>query len=197
MMVSCSWDRQLQTSASMSREEINLLLNSSQCFPIFWGQLELKRSCSGSINSKFSIRKIEKKKKIQPTSRSLSCTFSCLSPSTIRLTAWMLVVRGEAPGILRATAASALQPSGYNWVKTVQAQDKMAQSEQGRGCMRWWGSYGLTRPRSYQPPPLQHRWEEGSHLLGSQPNSHSWEHSPNQGKAKRSADIPRCLLFLR
>lgn len=28
---------------------------------------------------------------------------------------------------------------------------------------------------SPQSPPLQHRWEQGSHLLGSQPSSHRWE----------------------
>lgn len=34
-------DRQLQTSASIGREAITMLLNSSQRVPIFWGQLEL------------------------------------------------------------------------------------------------------------------------------------------------------------
>lgn len=127
------------------------------------------------INRKFSTRKIKKKQKNQPTSTSLSCTFPRLSPSSIRLTAWMLVVCGEASGTLRAIAASAFQPSGYHWAKTVQVQDRRAQSEQGWVCAEWQDNSGLTIPCSYQSAPLQHRWEEGSHLLGSQPGSHRWE----------------------
>lgn len=59
-------DRQLQTSAYMGREAVNLLLNSTESvFPEFWEQLELK-SHTDSINSKSSTRKIKKPKKFNP-----------------------------------------------------------------------------------------------------------------------------------
>lgn len=98
----------------------------------------------------------------------------------------MPVAKSEASGTFRAIAASALQPSGLCWFITTQVQDKVEQSDQGRGFRR------------SQPPPLQGRSEEGS-SPGAQPNNQQVETlllSPNQSNTKLSAGILSSLLFL-